>query len=97
MSLDGTLPNLAENGWGSDCVPVMTNELPAPAFSLEQSMCIVYTDTIRTNISVLKRAIVRHVRTKFCVLRNLDLQSRFQFISSFANLMVVILHWYNTT
>ena len=40
MPLDPTLQNLTENGWGSDCVPEMTDELPAPAFSLEQSMCI---------------------------------------------------------
>ena len=82
---------------GSDCVSVMTDKLPAPAFSLEQSMCNVYMDTIRTNLSVLMRAIVRHVRTKFCVLRNLDLKCRFQFNLLFENLMVVILHGYNTT
>ena len=38
-SLDPTLPNLTENGWGSDFVSLMTDELPAPAFSLELTIC----------------------------------------------------------
>ena len=33
-------PNLTENGWSSGFVPIMMDELPAPAFSLEQSMVI---------------------------------------------------------
>ena len=37
------------------------------------------------------------MRTKFCVLRNLDLKCRFRLISSLENLMVVILRWHDAT
>ena len=39
ISLDPTLPNLVGNGWDKDSVPIMTDELPAPEFSLELTIC----------------------------------------------------------
>ena len=39
VSLDPTLPDLIGNGWDNDLVPVMTDELPAPEFSLELTIC----------------------------------------------------------
>ena len=39
LSLDPTLPGLMGNGWNKDFVPIMTDELPAPEFSLELTIC----------------------------------------------------------
>ena len=38
-ALDPILPNLIGNGWDENLVPIMTDELPAPDFSLELTVC----------------------------------------------------------
>lgn len=37
--LSPVLPNMIGNGWNDDLTPVMTDELPAPEFSLELTVC----------------------------------------------------------
>ena len=39
LSLNPNLPNMIGNGWDSNLMPVMTDELPAPEFSLELTVC----------------------------------------------------------
>ena len=38
-ALDPDLPNLVGNGWDESLTPVLTDELPAPEFSLELTVC----------------------------------------------------------
>ena len=38
-ALDPDLPNLVENGWDESLTPVLTDEFPAPEFSLELTVC----------------------------------------------------------
>ena len=78
VALDPPLPNLVGNGWDENLVPVMTDELPAPEFYLELTVCkckklIVQTTNvlvIRISLLALRLVSATHAKMKLLALKS---------------------------